>query len=116
MPCMRYSTQGTATELPRALYLEESEAPGRSVHPGGNPCSNSHSCGTSLRMSCGPSTTSLSCPTYWLLGPFRSLLVRAPTVSWYTVLQTMSVASLYWRALSVETASLFWNLSTLCRA
>ena len=43
-PCMRYSTQGTATLLPRALYLAESEAPGRSVHPGGNPCNNSHSC------------------------------------------------------------------------
>ena len=28
-------------------------------------------------MSKGPSTTSLSCPTYWLLGPFRSLLVSA---------------------------------------
>ena len=35
IPCMRYSTQGTATLFPSALYLAESDAPGMSVQPGG---------------------------------------------------------------------------------
>ena len=37
MPAMIYSTHGTGTLLPKALYRAESEAPGRSVHPSGNP-------------------------------------------------------------------------------
>ena len=41
IPCIRYSTQGTATLFPSDLYLAESDAPGRSVQPGGYPCSNS---------------------------------------------------------------------------
>ena len=41
----------------RALYLAESDAPGRSVQPGGYPWRSSHSNGVSLRMSwmAGPS-------------------------------------------------------------
>ena len=32
------STHGMATELPNARYLAESDAPGMSVQPSGNPC------------------------------------------------------------------------------
>ena len=37
IPRMMNSTQGMATLLPNARYRAESEAPGMSVHPSGNP-------------------------------------------------------------------------------
>ena len=45
MPAMIYLTHGTGTLLPKALYRAESEAPGRSAHPSGNPEAASHSSG-----------------------------------------------------------------------
>ena len=55
IPRMMNSTHGMATLLPRARYLAESEAPGRSVQPSGKPWSRSHSIGVSLLMSWGSS-------------------------------------------------------------
>ena len=51
MPRMMNSTHGIATLFPRARYLAESEAPGKSVQPSGKPWSRSHSRAVSLLIS-----------------------------------------------------------------